>query len=84
MMDWFKNDTQSTGVGGLTIENGIGSVVVHGSMTLSPDDASLEQLKALRERISELESALASAIEEGAFSGAVTVPVLETVDNPFA
>ncbi|MDW9481145.1 hypothetical protein GOB57_21095 [Sinorhizobium meliloti] len=83
-MDWFRNDAQAAVIGGLTIENGMGTVVVHGSLSLSPDTASLDQLRALRRRLAELESALASAIEEGASGGADAVPDLQTVANPFA
>jgi hypothetical protein len=84
-MEWFKNDTQATGVGGLTIENGLSSVIVHGSITLSPDAVSLGQIRVLQRQLAELESALASKIEEGASVGAADqVLILETVDNPFA
>ena len=84
-MDWFENDTQAAGVGGLTIENGFGRVVVHGSLSLSPDAGSLGQIRALQRQLAELESALASKIEEGASVVVVDeVPVLETVENPFA
>lgn len=84
-MDWFENDAQAAGVGGLTIENGLGSVVVHGNLSLSPDAVSLGQLRTLQRKLAELESALASKIEEGAsVVVADEVPVLETVENPFA
>ncbi len=84
-MNWFENDTQATGVGGLTIENGLGSVVVHGSLSLSRDAVSLDQVRNLQRKLAELESALASKIEEGALVVAIDeVPVLETVENPFA
>jgi hypothetical protein len=82
-MDYFRNDTEAATVGGLTIENGIGSASVYGSLTFKVDDASLEQLRDLRRRLADMESALASAIEEGAFEEVVVVPVLETVPNPF-
>lgn len=82
-MDYFRNDTEAATVGGLTVENGIGSVSVHGSLTFKVDTASLAQLKALQLRLADMESALASAIEEGAFEEVVDVPVLETVVNPF-
>lgn len=81
---WFRNDTRSSGVGGLTFDNGVGSVTIHGSMTLVRDEISLRMLSALKERISELESALASDIEEGAVEGEDEVRPLETVANPFA
>jgi hypothetical protein len=82
-MDYFRNDTEAATVGGLTIENGIGSASVHGSLTLKANAASIEQLRALQRRLAEMESALAAVIEEGAFEEAVDVPVLETVANPF-
>jgi hypothetical protein len=82
-MDYFRNDTQAVTVGGLTIENGVGSVSIHGSLSLSADQSSLDQLEALKRRLVEMESALASVIEEGAFEVVVDVPVLETVANPF-
>jgi hypothetical protein len=80
---WFREDTRSVGVGGVSIENEVGGVVIHGSMSLTPDMASLSQLSSLRKKLSELESALASVIEEGAFVEGQAVPVLETIENPF-
>ncbi|MBY3433878.1 hypothetical protein HFN89_06915 [Rhizobium laguerreae] len=82
-MDYFRNDTEAATVGGLTIENGIGDVSVHGSLSFKADGASLEMLRALQRRLSDMESALASVIEEGAFQEAVGVQALETIANPF-
>ncbi|MCS4088904.1 hypothetical protein [Rhizobium sp. BK176] len=82
-MDYFRNDSEAATVGGLTIENGIGSASVHGSLVLKADAGSLEQLRVLQKRLADMESALASVIEEGAFEEVDDVAVLETVSNPF-
>lgn len=84
-MDYFRNDTQAITVGGITIENGLGRLVVHGAMTIVADETSLNQIRALKERLGEVESALSSAIESGAFPVSDDDgPELETVNNPFA
>jgi hypothetical protein len=82
-MDYFRNDVQAIVVGGLSIENGNGSVTIHGSLEIMADTASLGTIRLLRRHLDEMESALTSVNEEGALTITDDVPVLETVANPF-
>ena len=83
-MDYFRNDEQAVTASGFSIENGVGSVLVHGSVTLVADEASLVAVRALSARLAEIEKALLVAIEEGFPVPGDVVVDLETVDNPFA
>jgi hypothetical protein len=83
MMDYFHNDTESLTVGGMSFENGKGSVAFHGSITIRPDNASLTALRALCARLADMEKALVGAIDEG-LSVEDMSTTLEIVDNPFA
>lgn len=82
-MEFFRNDEEVVSVAGFSIENGFGSALVHGSMTFLPDVASLAALKALQERLGDMEKALVQAMDEGLEPLGREIPELETVDNPF-
>ena len=79
-MDHFREDGASVSVGGLTIENGVGSMVIHGSQVLRPDDATLDFLRALRGRVDEVIVAIEGGVMLGPEEAAARVGEIE---NPF-
>lgn len=83
-MNHFSNDVEAQNVAGLTIENGIGTVTLHGAMTLSPDRDSLDLIRALRQKLDEIEnSAVRVMLAKGSRDMRPRPEPLEQVDNPF-
>nr|WP_250807105.1 hypothetical protein [Neorhizobium tomejilense] len=82
-MEYFRNDAEAVTVSGFSFENGVGSVSFHGSAVFSTDETSLQALRALSARLSEMENALVVAIGEGV-TGSEAAVALEIVENPFA
>ena len=85
-MDYFKNDSEATGVQGMSIENGIGEVNIHGSITINHDDTSLQSLNVLIKKLSELKSSLHKSIGNGETLEGYKKPDIilsDKVENPF-
>lgn len=82
-MNYFGNDTEAVTVGGLTLENGIGEVLIHGADTIRRDGDSLFRIRAFIQRLTEIESALMRDLDgDGPASTEIVPPAV--VDNPFA
>ncbi|MEH3144955.1 MAG: hypothetical protein PGN34_06320 [Methylobacterium frigidaeris] len=77
----FADDSTVQTLGDLTIENGTGRVVLHGSLELARDRRSLERARALRRLVEAVVEALEGQdLPERAGSAEETA---ETVKNPF-
>jgi hypothetical protein len=75
----YANESDVLQLGGMTIENRIDRVSLHGDMDLTRDKAGLAQAK-------ELHALLASVIrqlESGPLPDALPPPAVGTVPNPF-
>jgi hypothetical protein len=81
VMDHFREHGTAVSVGGVTIENGVGTMVIHGSQVLRPDADTLVFLRALRARIDMIEAAILAGVVVGRETD---VPAtVGSVDNPF-
>lgn len=78
----FQNDSQSTDIAGLTIENRLDRLVLYGNAELTRDQCGLRNALQLRTLLDEVVQALQAA---GELPEQITVsdPV-QTVANPFA
>lgn len=84
-MEYFANDTQAVAVGGLNFENGLGELVLHGSVTLAPDAESLDLVRKLKARLSEIETAIGRGAAAYPEKEKERSPApLDVVANPFA
>jgi hypothetical protein len=78
----FANESESLGIGDLTIENRTDRVSVYGSLDLTRDNKGLEHARALRALLDKVVAALEA---EKALPDTVAPPEPpETVKNPFA
>jgi hypothetical protein len=78
----FANESESLGIGDLTIENRTDRVSVYGSLDLTRDKKGLEHARALRALLDSVVGALEA---EKALPDKVAPPEApETVKNPFA
>ncbi len=82
-MDYFRNDDEAARVGGISIENRLGAVILHGSMTIVASEESLRLVRSLSARLREIEKALEENVSEGREVPVQVIADLETVDNPF-
>lgn len=76
-MDIFNNEHEVLTVGNLTIENRLGSVIIHGDVQITADDAGPAQ--ALADFAQKLLLATKTPSTQD-----MTVKATEVIDNPFA
>lgn len=79
----FDNDHEVLTIGGLTIENGLDTVVLFGELTITKSKDGLTQAKALQAISSQLVTALEQMADLPDEMSVATAPV-EEIDNPFA
>ena len=78
----YADDSASSGIGGLTVENGRDRVALYGSLDLTRDRAGLERARQLRALLEEVVRALEA---DPALPDAIEPPrEPDTVKNPFA
>lgn len=78
----FENESESTQVGDLTIENRVDHVSIYGSLSITFDLTGLAQAIELQEIINAVVARLQS--EELPITATTTEAPLESVTNPFA
>lgn len=78
----FENESESTQVGDLTIENRVDHVSIYGSLSIPFDQTGLAHAIELQEIINAVVARLQS--EELPITAATTEAPLESVTNPFA
>ncbi len=77
----FADDSASTAVGGLTLENGRDRIAIYGNLELTKDKAGLALAKAL---LAFMQAAVKALEAEGSLPDAVAPPAKPgTVRNPF-
>lgn len=79
----FDNDHEVLTIGGLTIENGLDTVVLFGELTITKSKDGLTQAKALQA----ISSQLVTALEQMADlpdEPSMALTQAEVIDNPFA
>lgn len=79
----FDNDHEALSIGGLTIENGLDSVLMYGELMITKSKDGLAQAKALQV----ISSQLVMALEQMADlpdEPSMVLTQAETIDNPFA
>lgn len=79
-MDIFHNDHEVLQIGGLTIENQLGSVIITGAIEITGDDAGKQQAQALLE----FAQALRDACDGLNVNEQVQAQAPKWIDNPFA
>ena len=79
----FDNDHEVLTIGGLTIENGLDTVVLFGELTIAKSKDGLAQAKALQAISSQLVTVLEQMANLPDEMSVATAPV-EEIDNPFA
>ncbi|HEX7650632.1 MAG TPA: hypothetical protein VF450_24760 [Noviherbaspirillum sp.] len=75
----FANETDSMGVGDLTIENRVDRISIYGSAQITKDKAGLDLAKALKELIDRT----VDALERQELPEKISEAPNDNVDNPF-
>lgn len=78
-MDIFNNDDEVLNIGNLSIENQLGSVLIHGDVQIGTDDIGRMQAQALYEFATKLLQSVNRAQDDGA----VINRDADSIDNPF-
>ncbi|MDO4441322.1 MAG: hypothetical protein Q4B81_03985 [Moraxella sp.] len=78
-MDIFNNEHEVLNIGNLTIENRLGSVIIHGDVQITADEVGQAQAQALANFARQLLLATAKPSVHD-----VSVKAKEVIDNPFA
>lgn len=78
-MDIFNNDDEVLNIGNLSIENQLGSVLIHGDVQIGADDIGRMQARALYEFATKLLRSVNQAHDDGAIINRDT----DSIDNPF-
>ncbi|NTF17039.1 hypothetical protein G6L37_01175 [Agrobacterium rubi] len=76
----FGDDSSLFTVGGLSLENGLSSVVVHGDLVIERDEASLQSVRCLITALQDVEASILTMGPEVAETAAGDV---DEVLNPF-
>jgi len=81
----FENDTEAVSISGLSIENGLDLIVVHGTLEITRDSRSLRRIEALESLLGGIKARLLSfdALPEVA-SPHIDVDKVDVVANPFS
>lgn len=85
-MQYFRNDHEASHVDGINIENSFGKVSIHGTIDISPNEASLLSLSNLIDKLTELKLSLSTALEAGEEfkeQEKLQIPATDEVENPF-
>lgn len=78
-MDIFNNDDEVLNIGNLSIENQLGSVLIHGDVQIGIDDIGRMQAQALYE----FATKLLQSVNQTQDDGAVINRDADSIDNPF-
>lgn len=78
-MDIFNNDDEVLNIGNLSIENQLGSVLIHGDVQIGTDDIGWMQAQALYE----FATKLLQSVNQAQDDGVVINRDADSIDNPF-
>ncbi|WP_323841617.1 MULTISPECIES: hypothetical protein [unclassified Moraxella] len=81
-MDIFQNDHEVLTIGNLTIENNLGSVVIHGDVEIGVDEVGVLHAKALYDFAKNLVQTLEQP--SNLLKNKPSPNHIDTMDNPFA
>jgi hypothetical protein len=76
----FADDTAAATVAGLTVENGLASLAVYGSLTIRRTEADLENVRYLMALLGDIETAI---LARPAADGPAPVASVDEIENPF-
>jgi hypothetical protein len=76
----FADDTAAATVAGLTVENGLASLAVYGSLTIRRTESDLENVRYLMTLLGEIETAI---LARPVSDGPAPVASVDEIENPF-
>ncbi len=82
-MDIFNNDHEVLSVGGLTIENHVGQIIIYGDLNIAPNEAGRKQAQMLADFFGKLAQATKDFDRDDSSNPDLTAQSAEKVDNPF-
>lgn len=82
-MDIFNNDHEVLSVGGLTIENHVGQIIIYGDLNIAPNEAGRKQAQMLADFFGKLAQATKDFDRDDSLNFNLTAQSAEKVDNPF-
>lgn len=84
MKNPFENEQEAMTIGDLSVENGLGFVLLHGEMTVRKDKRSLQAVENLLALLNQVKSVLQNDELPEVAADTANDPKIDEVANPFA